>query len=447
MPHAWYSQNMAPSSLTWIWEGMEAWWKWCSVKLGRDHSILFTGTFAFGALNWPVRNPAIPRPSCCEEAQASHMERPWVGFLFGSPSWVQLLCHHSLDTRCIQAKKSLPDSNLKRVTSCLREPPASGSTDKPPPLGSPRAPAPQYSWASNSCCFTPSRARVVIKSRNRTASALKFSYSVKPKYILLFFKKESSEYMNFWFEEKWLQQHQGRHCIFQGKYSKQTWIGLVTEVIYWFTQVGSSSCESSTSGPWCSGDDWTLILSDSGFCFVLCCLHFPADTPRGGVGWPWSAPTERDHLFPRHFGTFHWPWLDPSSDRIPAFHPWLWPWESGTLIEAWATFLPLEPEDVYEFLTGRNKVVTSCVRRRRNRCSLRRGNRYSSRQNFLVPIWLDPILLRLHRTISFIGFVNTRATKQLCLQYRRGKIIPRFTECRGFLTPIPFVILFFVIVN
>lgn len=54
----------------------------------------------------------------------------------------------------------------------------------------------------------------------------------------------------------------------------------------------------------------------------------------------------------------------------------------------WATFLPLEPEDVYEFLTGRNKVVTSCVLRRRNRCSLRKGNRYSLRQNFLVPIGL-----------------------------------------------------------
>lgn len=262
------------------------------------------------------------------------MERPWVGFLFGSPSWAQFLCHHSLGTRCVRAKKSLQDSNLKWVTSCLCEPPASGSTDKPPPLGSLRAPAPQCPWASNSCCFTPLRARVVTKSRNRTVSALKFSYSVKPKYILLFFKKESSGYMNFWFEEKWLQQHRERHCIFQRKYSEQTWIGLITEVIYWFTQVGSSSSESSTSGPWCSGDDWTLILSDSAFCFVLCCLHFQADSPRGWVGWPWLAPTERDHLLPRHFGTFHWPWLDPSSDRIPAFHPWLWPWESGTLIEA-----------------------------------------------------------------------------------------------------------------
>lgn len=189
---------------------------------------------------------------------------------------------------------------------------------------------------------------------------------------------------------------------------------------------------------------FSLILDSASFCAV-----FISRQTLPGEGWDGHDrhPQKETISSPRHFGTFHWPWLDPSSDRIPAFHPWLWPWESGTLIEAWATFLPLEPEDVYEFLSGRNKVVTSCVRRRRNRCSLRKGNRYSSRQNFLVPIWLDPILLRLHRTISFIGFVNTRATKPLCLQYRRGKIIPRFTECRGFLTPIPFVILFFVIVN
>jgi len=162
------------------------------VKLGHD---LVPGTFALGALSWPVRNPAIPRPSCCEEAPAGHMERPWVGFLFGSSSRAQLSCHHGLGTGCVWAKKALQDSNLKWVLSCLREPRTSGSPDKPPPLCSLRAPAPQYPWASTSCCFTPLWVRVVIKSRNRTLSALKFSYSVKPKYSLLFSKKRA---LNTW---------------------------------------------------------------------------------------------------------------------------------------------------------------------------------------------------------------------------------------------------------
>lgn len=53
-----------------------SWWKWCHVKLDHDHSILFIGTFVLGALSWPVKNAAIPRPPCCEEAQTSRMERP-----------------------------------------------------------------------------------------------------------------------------------------------------------------------------------------------------------------------------------------------------------------------------------------------------------------------------------------------------------------------------------
>lgn len=131
-PHARCSENMAPNSLTWTWEGVSAWREGCSVNLGRDHSILFPGTFAFGALSWLVRNPAIPGPSHHGEAPVGHMERPWVGFLFGSLSWAQLLCPPGLSIRCVWAKKALQDSKLKWVTSCLWERPTSRSTHKPP---------------------------------------------------------------------------------------------------------------------------------------------------------------------------------------------------------------------------------------------------------------------------------------------------------------------------
>ena len=56
-------------------------------------------------------------------------------------------------------------------------------------------PDPPYPWASNSHCFTPLGFRVVIKNRNWNLSVLKFSYSVKPKYILLSFKKKA---LNTW---------------------------------------------------------------------------------------------------------------------------------------------------------------------------------------------------------------------------------------------------------
>ena len=168
--------------------------------------------------------------------------------------------------------------------------------------------------------------------------------------------------------------------------------------------MGKSSHECSTSGPRCSGVDWNLILSDSA-CSVL--FSFQADTAQVGAWRPWLAPTERDHLFPRHLARppgvtdVHWPLLDPSSDCVPVFHLWLrspdWPGLGHISILRARRCLWIPS-------SGRNKVVTSCILRRKNRCSLSKENRYPLRQKLLVPVWHDPVLL------PFTGFVNTKAT-------------------------------------
>lgn len=183
-------------------------------------------------------------------------------------------------------------------------------------------------------------------------------------------------------------------------------MGLIAGIIYGFTQLWRSRCDCSTSGPRTSGDDQTLILSDSAFCFALCCLHVQADTPQVGVGWP-RQNTQKETIsspgFLAHLPGLikvHWTWLDPS------FHPWLWPWESSTLTgQVWAPFLLFEPEDVYEFLIVEEiTLLTSCILGRRNRCSLSEENRYRLRQNFLVPIWPDSVLAQASQNDLFYGF-------------------------------------------
>ena len=127
---------------------------------------------------------------------------------------------------------------------------------------------------------------------------------------------------------------------------------------------------------------WWLesILPDSASCFVLCGPHFQAGTPQVRVWWPWPAPTHKKRpSLPRAFQPISQGWLiftglDWTPAQIlclPFTHdyghekavPWLALGHIPTFGARRCLWLPNR---------GRNEVATSCILRRRNRCSLRK---------------------------------------------------------------------------
>lgn len=90
--------------------GPWAWWKQCSGRLGHESSasvLLTGGHLIFGVLSYHVRYPADPKPPCCEEAQWSHLRKPWGGALFGSPRRPQPLYRDCPGTRSVSKETSM----------------------------------------------------------------------------------------------------------------------------------------------------------------------------------------------------------------------------------------------------------------------------------------------------------------------------------------------------